>query len=189
MLDKRGLTDGTLIAYVCDNGWIQWSGKRLGFDALRGKRTPYEGGVRTPIMLRWPGRIKPRRDEKTLASSIDLVPTILAACGLAPTAEMPGVDLLDAAALAERKAVFGAAFDHDVEDINDPVKSLNTRWCIEGQWKLLVHQMPEGRKGKVELYDVLADPHEKTDLAARHPDKVRRLRKLIDDWWPAREGQ
>jgi arylsulfatase A-like enzyme len=188
-LDKRGLTDNTLVAYVCDNGWIQWTGRRPSFDALRGKRTPYEGGVRTPIMLRWPGRIKPRRDEKTLASSIDIVPTILAACGLDVPAELPGVDLLDATALAKRKAIFGAAFAHDVADINDPVKSLHTRWCIEGQWKLLIHHAPEGRKRRIELYDVLADPHEKADLAAKQLDRVKHLRKLIDGWWPISAGQ
>jgi len=183
-LDQRKLADNTLVVYVCDNGWVQWSDKRPSFDALRSKRTPYEAGVRTPILLRWPGKIKPRRDEKTPASSIDIVPTILRACGLEPTAEMPGVNLLDAPALARREAIFGEAFAHDVADLDDPTRSLHARWCIEGKWKLLIHHGPETRKGKIELFDVLADPHEKTDLASKHADVVGRLSKRINNWWP-----
>jgi uncharacterized sulfatase len=185
-LDERGLSDNTLVVYVCDNGWVQWPGKRPSFDALRGKRTPYEGGVRTPIMFRRPGRIKPRRDEQTLASSIDLAPTILAACGLKPTADMPGLNLLDAAARAKRKAVFGEAFGHDIVKFADPASGLQHRWCIEGRWKLIVSQGGDVPGPKVQLYDVIADPHEKSNLAATNGDKVKRLRALIDGWWAGR---
>ena len=188
-LEKRGLADNTLVVFVTDNGWIQPtnSGPR-NFDALRGKRTAYEGGVRTPIMVRWPGKVRPQRDEKTLASSIDIVPTILKACGLEPTAEMPGLNLLDPAALAKREAIFGEAFAHDVEDINDPSASLRHRWCIEGNWKLLLPHAPNMPNAKVELFDVIADPHEKKDLAADQPEKVKHLTKLIDQWWPIEGG-
>jgi len=189
MLDKRHLAEETLVVYVCDNGWVQGPRPPGAFGGRRGKRTPYEKGVRTPILLRWPGKVRPRREEKALASSIDVVPTILAACGLTPPREMPGVNLLDAAALARRKAVFGAAFAHDVADLARPESSLKTRWCIEGRWKLLLHHAPRGRKGTAELYDVLADPHEKADLAAKNPDRVERLKKLLDAWWVVSEKQ
>ena len=180
--------DNTLVAYICDNGRIQRPDAR-GADFRRSKRSPYDGGVRTPIMLRWPGRIEPRTDKQTLAQSIDLAPTILTACGLAPTAEMPGVNLLDAGAPAKRKAVFGEIFAHNVVDLADPASGLQFRWCIEGRWKLIVPHKPKAPKARVELYDLIADPHEKSNLAADHADKVAHLRKLIDAWWPAQKAK
>ena len=182
-LDKKGLADNTLVAYVCDNGWIQRPDSG-GADFRRSKRSPYDGGVRTPILLRWPGRIKPRMDKQTLAHSIDLAPTILTACGLKPTADMPGVNLLDADAMAGRKAVFGEIFTHDVVELADPASSLEFRWCIEGRWKLILPHKPRAPKARAELYDLLADPHEKNNLAAKHPDKAAHLHKLIEQWWP-----
>jgi uncharacterized sulfatase len=188
-LEKRGLAGETLVAYLCDNGWVQPPGKSRSLEALRGKRTPYERGVRTPIVLRWPGRIAPRRDEQSLVSSIDLAPTILAACGLDPPVGLPGLNLLDAAAVGRRKAVFGADFTHDIVNLSDPWSGLRHRWCVEGRWKLIVPRAAAVPKDQVELYDVLADPHEQRDLAGEHAEHVRRLGKLIDEWWPPARPQ
>jgi len=182
-LDRKGLAGNTLVAYVCDNGWIQKPNARGG-DYARSKRSPYDGGVRTPIMLRWPGKIAPRTDKRTLAGSVDLAPTILRACGVTPPAEMAGVNLLDAAALAGRKAIFGEVFAHDIVDLKNPASGLQYRWCIEGRWKLILPHRPNVPGKRPELYDVVADPHEKTDLSARHAEKVEHLTKLIDAWWP-----
>ncbi len=180
-LDNRGLTESTLVLYVCDNGWIQREAS--GGFAPRSKRSRFDGGVRTPILVRWPGRVAPRRDDDTPVSSIDFAPTILAACGLKPTADMQGVNLLDAEAVAARKAVFGAVYTHDAVDIHKPATSLQWRWCVSGRWKLCVpdpKNMPDQRP---ELYDLKADPHESQNLAGDHPDKVAELRRLIDGWY------
>jgi arylsulfatase A-like enzyme len=75
-LDDKGLRDNTVVIYIADNGWNQ------GVEGFRGaKLTLWEQGVRQPIMIRWPWRIAPRREEESLASNIDLAPTILTACG------------------------------------------------------------------------------------------------------------
>ena len=87
LLALHGVADDTMVLYVCDNGWINLRDKS-GY-APRSKRSPYDGGLRTPIMIRWPGHVTPQRSEH-LASSIDLAPTILAACDLSPTEEMHG---------------------------------------------------------------------------------------------------
>ena len=155
-LDVRGLADNTLVVYVTDNGWIQDENSPR--YAPRSKRSPYDGGLRTPILLRWPGRIAPGRHE-TLASSIDLAPTILAAAGLKATTEMPGLNLLDvinAGGKTNRPALFGSIHEHDVVDIDDPVPGLMFRWVIEGRWKLI---QPAAGSDSPELYDVIADPH------------------------------
>ena len=180
-LDTKKMADNTLVIFLADNGWTQGGGGAFG--GQRGKGTAYEGGVRTPILVRWPAHVKPAVDETHLAASIDVVPTILTACGLKPTADMPGANLLDADALARRRRIFGEAFTHDIADLTDPRKSLLARWCIEGRWKLLVH----GRDGaKAELFDLSADPDENTDLAAANAETVGALRRNIDQWWPVK---
>ncbi|MDP7018080.1 MAG: sulfatase [Pirellulaceae bacterium] len=180
-LDKNGLAQNTIVLYVCDNGWInQRNASRY---APRSKRSQYEGGVRTPIMVRWMGRVAPKFDRQTVVSSIDLAPTILRAAGLKPTAAMQGVDLLDAQALAKRKVLFGEILEHDIQHMTDPVASLRFRWAIEGKWKLIVPHAGRVPDGEVELFDLEADPHEKRNLAPDHGERVERMTTLIDDWW------
>lgn len=180
-LDKKGLADNTIVVYVCDNGWIQ--NPKSGGYAPRSKRSPYEGGIRTPIMVRWLGKVKPRRDETHLAISIDLAPTILRACGLQPTADMTGVNLADTQAVAGREAVCGEVYAHDVADVNQPTKSLQYRWVIHDQWKLIDPDPANLPNSKPELYNVIDDPHEKRNLADEHPQRVKQLQKRLDAWW------
>lgn len=181
-LEARKLSENTLVLYVCDNGWIQRPD--AGRFAPRSKRSPYEGGVRTPIMVRWPGRVLPRRDDQTLVSSIDLAPTILRACGLAPSAAMTGVDLLDVEALAARERVFGDVYAHDVASVDRPTESLQYRWMIDGSWKLIVPYPPHVKESAPELYDVVADPTEKRDRAGQNAARVERMQRTLDLWWP-----
>ncbi len=173
-LESRGLADDTLVVFLVDNGWIQRDGGP-GF-APRSKRTPYEGGVRTPLVLRWPGRIAPERRDLPV-SSVDVPATILAACGIAPPESWPGADLL--AAGAEHGPVFGAAYTHDMVDPADPASSLLTRWVLRDPHKLLVHADP-GRPA--ELYDLRADPAEEHPLD--DPALAAALRAELDAWWP-----
>lgn len=181
-LDKKNLTENTMILYVCDNGWIQQPDK--GGYAERSKRTPYEGGIRTPIMVKWPGQATPKRDEMTPVSSVDLAPTILNACGLDATSEMQGVNLLDENACKNRNAVFGAAYTHDAVDIEMPLSSLKYAYVIEGEWKLI---QPSGRNEtglEPELYQIENDPDEMENVVQANPDIVERLQKRIDKWLP-----
>jgi len=181
-LDQRKLAANTLVVFVVDNGWIQQPGA-AGSDP-KSKRSPNEGGLRTPVLLRWPGRIAPRRDEQMLVSSIDLAPTILAACGLEPTAAMQGVNLLDAEAVARRATIFGEVFLHSAADIHRPAANLQYRWCIEGNWKLIQPNAALLVDAKPELFNVAADPHETKDLAAGRAADLARLRRRLDAWWP-----
>ncbi len=183
-LQKKGLAENTLVAFVVDNGWIQQPGAS-GY-APKSKRSPYDGGLRTPILLRWPNRIAPQRNEQTLAVSIDLVPTILAACGLKPTAEMQGVNLLDHDSAARRKTIFGEVFAHNAVDIHRPAANLLFRWCIEGHLKMIAPQASAQPPALAELYDLASDPHESNNLANRSPAEVTRLRQGLDAWWPGK---
>ncbi len=189
-LDKKGLAENTIVVYVCDNGWIQdESSPRF---APKSKRSQYDGGLRTPIIIRYPGKVQPRMaDERVI--SIDIAPTILAAAGIEPTKEMQGVNLLDRAAVEKRKAIFGEIFAHNAVDIERPATSLEYRWVIAGDWKLILPGnaaagSTAGERAKIELYDLSRDPAEETNLAAKEREVVERLTKMLDAWWPAKNA-
>jgi arylsulfatase A-like enzyme len=179
-LVQHNLTENTMVIFVNDNGWIQRTGKTevpknwgRSF-APRSKQSPYEGGVRTPIMIRWPARIKPAMDKSTLVSSIDIAPTILDACGIEKTKRMSGVSLLDGGvAASKRKTVYGEIFAHDIADIDNPSKSLVYRWLVNGDMKVIMPMPGEvGRYKTVhgeltrqsEFYNLANDPGELNTL-------------------------
>jgi len=186
-LDERKLSDNTLIVFVADNGCIQQPDTPR--YAPRSKRSPYDTGLRTPILLRWPGHTKPGKHDESVLST-DLAPTILAACGVKPPPQMQGLDLLEVcrAGKSQRERIFGEVFTHDAVDIDDPAVNLQYRWCVEGPWKLIVPG-PLAETNDRELYNVQADPLEAQDLASQQPDVVARLTKEIDQWWPAKSKQ
>lgn len=187
VLEKRDLTRNTIVVYVADNGWIQPEVAEGGASGgVRGKRSQYDGGVRTVIMIRWPGHVAPRRDETHLASSIDLFPTILSAIGVEDKhllQSLPGVNLLDEQQVAARSRVFGEIYDHDVFDIARPAASLRYRWVIDGPWKLIVPHAARVPDGATELYHLTDDPDELRNLAESEPDRVAALRKSLDAHW------
>jgi arylsulfatase A-like enzyme len=174
-LRTRGLEDNTLVCLVVDNGWIQ--SDRINRYAPRSKRSPYEGGVRTPITIRWPGHVEPGVRE-TVVTSLDLAPTTLAACGVEPPAAMDGIDLVATAAgdTPARPGVFGEIYEHDVADLDRPDASLLYRWTVQGSHKLILPTAPDSAP---ELYDVIADPAETRNLANAEPDRVAALRASI----------
>ncbi len=204
-LDEHNLSHNTLVVFVTDNGWIQRTpqtevsgGWRQQF-APRSKQTPYEGGVRTPILLRWPGHIRSGTLEQPI-SSIDLVPTILAACEAKSPTDLPGQNLLDVCEGSQppRATVFGEAFAHDIADIHQPTKSLLNTWCIEGRWKLLLYadgqvnrylNVHGARPVQPQLYDLQTDPHETINRAEVNPEIVQRLQVQIERWWPEGVGE
>ena len=200
LLDAKGIADNTLVVFVTDNGWIQ-SPDHPRY-APRSKRSPYDGGVRTPIMVRQPGRIEPGVSDVPV-SSLDIFPTILAACGVAAPAGLPGVDLLDPRAVASRGGVFGECYTHTLVDLDVPAQSLLWRWTVHGSWKLVVPERLAAadprweveeaaldddsrawlEAGTPRLFDLAADSGENRDVAAEHPDVVNDLRKTLDAWW------
>ena len=181
-LDEKKLADNTIVLYVTDNGWIQRADN--GRYAPRSKRSQYDGGLRTPIMVRWPGKVKPG-ERPELANSIDLAPTLLKACGLPPTKAMQGIDLLDDAALAKRKSTYGGVYLHNAVDIQKPSANLTYRWLIDGDWKLILPHKPNNNPGaESELYNLAKDPHEHQNLAKTKPTKTKRLARQLNKLLP-----
>lgn len=129
-LEKSGKADNTLVIYIGDHG----------ADMLRGKRTCYEGGLRIPLIIRWPGKAKPQvRDE--LVSTIDLMPTVLAACGAAPVANLPGLalqPLFNTAPAEWRTHLFAEYHTHAAASNYHPQRSVRT-----DRFKLIENLLPD----------------------------------------------
>lgn len=179
-LDEQRLSDNTIVIYVTDNGWIQNPDKPS--FAAKSKRSPYDGGLRTPIMIRWPGKVAPQMSDE-LAMSIDIMPTLLNALRVQTPASLPGLNLLDPTARSRRKTIQGACFTHNAVDLNDPTKSVENRWIIDGQWKLIVPGSEATQPKQPELFDLLADPLEERNQIASEADRAKSLRQKLDAWW------
>ena len=180
-LEAWGLTEDTIVVYLADNGWINRSDAAA--FAPRSKRSPYEAGVRTPILIRWTGRVEPKLGVTHLVSSADLAPTLLASAGLEPTRDMQGINLLDPSAVASREAIFGEIFEHDARHASDPLASLRFRWIISGRWKLIAPYTVREPDARIELFDLATDPHESRNVADQNPGLVAELTKKLDAWW------
>jgi len=181
-LKKRQLENDTIVVYLADNGWIQ-NPDGPGF-APRSKRSPYDGGLRTPILIRIPGHPDAGKRFSTLASSIDLMPTLLAATGTVVANRWPGVNLTDAGLVRSRSLVSGATFTHNAVSIDEPARNLEWRWLVTSDgWKLMVPNGANVMKEKPHLFRIERDPYELDDLFEKEPEQARRLRALLDDWW------
>ena len=184
-VDNKGLAENTIFVYVTDNGWIQ--DPEAPKCAPRSKQSQYDGGVRTPIIVRWKGRVAPKMEDQRLASSLDIAPTVLKACGVPVPSVMSGLDLLNDQELEKRNVVHGECFTHNAVDLDAPEKSLRWRWVVEGDWKLILPDPKNQPEDKVELYNLRADPQEGRNLASEDPSRVKQLQGLIDARWnPAR---
>ena len=197
-LDEAGVTENTLVLFLCDNGWAatstnasdpqqsQWSGF-----ALRSKGSPYENGIRTPFLVSWPGQIEPGVCDD-LAHSIDLYPTIADAAGLEPPDDLPGINLMDADVRQARHQVFGVTHSIHNMTVGDPDDTQQYLWTVTRRWKLIerfngvdttnykrVHSWDQT---PVHLYDIQSDPSEQNNLADQYPDRVDELKQSIADW-------
>jgi arylsulfatase A-like enzyme len=183
-LRELGLERDTLIVFTSDNGGTQQSSQ----EPLRGnKGCYYEGGVRVPFVAAWAGAIAPGTTCEVPVHNVDLFPTFLAAAGATTTATLDGESLLPlfrgGRALA-RPALFWhfpGYLDAPVIRGRDPVFRTRPVSAVrKGDWKLLLYheewQLDGGREriatnNAVELYDLRADPGERTNLAARTAGK------------------
>jgi arylsulfatase A-like enzyme len=167
-LEQRGLAKNTLVIFTNDNGG-EWLSRNA--PLFHRKGTLWEGGIRVPLIMRWPGQLPRGKISTQVATTMDVTASILAVAGVRPPPgyRPDGIDILPilrgAAPQAER-TVFWRWSRPDRQQ----------RAVRRGQWKLLAdgaHLM---------LFDLGADPGERTDLAARHPDMVVSLQRLFNAW-------
>lgn len=168
-LVKLGLEENTILIFMTDNGTA--AGNRAGMRGNKGSE--YEGGHRVPFFIRWPKRLKGGRDISRLTAHIDVLPTLVELCGL----ERPSNVSFDGDSLVPLLTGKGMWPDRTLfvhsQRIDHPRKWRKCAVMTE-RWRLI-----NGR----ELYDMVADPGQKHNTAARHPDLVKKLRNAYERWW------
>ena len=182
-LKELGLEENTILIFMTDNGSAGGCSLdkdgfvKEGFNAgMRGlKGSEYEGGHRVPFFLHWPdGGFTEGRDFNQLAANIDFLPTMIDLCGIKTPedANCHGVSL---------KPMLTGQADNwpdravvtDSQRVEYPIKWRKSA-VITNRWRLI---------NGTELYDILADPEQRNDIAAEHPDVVQELRQHYEGWW------
>ncbi len=171
-LDELGLNKNTLVIFSSDNGAKDFGGSN---GPLRDwKHSLYEGGIRVPMIVRWPGQVPVGRvDQDSVLNIVDLVPTFAKLTGAKmPQAYEPdGEDVID--------AFRGKSFERKKPQYwHYPAKSPALAVRI-GKWKLLT----DPDKKNEQLYDLDADIGESKNLAAQNPKIVADLRRRLADWY------
>ena len=177
-LDALGLAGQTIVIFLTDNGpnSPRYNGN------MRGKKASvHEGGVRVPLFVRWPGHIRPGTTVKQIASHIDLLPTIIELTGVKMIETLP----LDGVGLA------GLLAGDDKPRPDRMIFSVRgTGWAGSvrtRKWRAVLEGKPKRKRGarraaKWQLYDMVADPGQKRDVAAGHPRVVAKLKAAYEKW-------
>ena len=175
-LDKLQIANETLVVFTSDNGPFGGVGDAR---PLRGdKGHLYEGGIRVPLIVRWPGRIKAGAESAEPVILTDFYPTLLEVAGLKPKSDHPGdgeslLALLTGEGKPKREAIFwhypNFAFHQD-NRLGSAIRM--------GDYKLLEFF----DKNEVELYNLKADLGEKNDLAKDMPELAAKMRKRLQAW-------
>ncbi|MDB4621607.1 sulfatase-like hydrolase/transferase [Rubripirellula sp.] len=200
MIDQRGMRDNTLFVFVADNGWepdpARFRKSMNDWDhTSRSKRSPFESGLRTPVLIQWAGRTKAAK-HNALVNTIDLMPTLLQAAGVVDgPAGLPGISLWPSAvgeqSLSRERAVFGEIYPGDASMLGAPEHDLAYRWIRKGKYKLIVPS-PNGKQHpwnryveNATLFDLVQDPTETNNLIddPRQSDVVATLSKALESWW------
>jgi len=185
-LDELGIADETLLVFFSDNGGNMYSRvddtTPTNNAPLRGgKATIYEGGTRVPLVVAWPGVVRPGSRCSTVVTSVDFYPTLLEVAGVPPPKGqvLDGESirpLLDGSGRLRREAIF-CHFPHRVPATG----AVPSAYVRKGRWKLIrLFNAGPKLEHRYELYDLEADIGETKNLADAMPEKVRELDALLE---------
>ena len=182
-LKELKLEEDTIVFFITDNG-PQQARYNAG---LRGRKgSVWEGGIRVPMIVRWPGRFAPGKKINRIAGHIDILPTLLDICGVSKPAglKLDGRSLMplltqDAPDWPDR-TMFFQWHRGDVPDMGRACAARNQRWkLVQAQG---VNRKPPANAAW-ELFDIENDPLEKNNVAAQHPGIAAKLRKEYEAWF------
>jgi len=182
-----GIDDQTIVFFTSDNGAQQEGGSKIAFfessGPLRGyKRDLYEGGIRVPMIVRWPGTIKPGRTSDFASGFWDFLPTAANLAGVSPPKDIDGISVLP--------TLLGKKQEGDRFMYWEFHERGSSRAVRMGKWKAVQVGSPTA---PLELYDLTSDIGEKHDLAKSHPDIVSQISNYLNSarteskHWPLRE--
>ena len=179
LLDELGIAEDTLLMLTSDNGPHHEGGHNPNFwdsnGPFRGnKRSLYDGGIRVPLLARWPGRIEAGATSELISAHWDLLPTL---CDLAGVDAPDGVD-----GLSMKPTLLGGAGQELHDYLYWEFYEMGGQRALRfGQWKAIRRNLAKNPDAPIELYDITADLAERRDVNAEHPDVVKRARRYFED--------
>jgi arylsulfatase A-like enzyme len=190
-VEEAGLSDKTVVVFLSDNGGVTVGGGRLPnpddklFTSnlpLRGEKGDiYEGGVRVPGFVIWPGVGRTGATSEVSFSTIDVLPTVAEICGLQGMPKVDGRSV--AAAVAGKPLPERPVFMHYPHYGNWNTGGAPATTVVAEGWKLIRFFFDgPGQKHRFELYHLAADPGESIDLSRREPGQVEQMDRLIDNF-------
>lgn len=185
-LDELGLSENTLIIFTSDNGGIRKISRQ---DPLRaGKGSYYEGGIRVPLAIKWPGQIEPNSKSPVPVINMDFYPTFLDIINAkTKPAILDGksiLPVLKGSSIAERPfywhfPIYLQAYDPKSDDGRDPLFRTRPGAAIRlGDWKLHLYY----EDNKQELYNLKEDLGERKNVVAQHPEIAKKLHSMLLNW-------
>jgi arylsulfatase A-like enzyme len=174
-LDRQGIADETLVVFTSDNG--QMPGASVADPLRAAKGYLYEGGIRVPMIVRWPGRVRSGAVEATPAISMDFAPTFLEAAGVPFEAgSFDGVSLLPLLATGEapERDAIHVHYPHYAYHGKNHLGSVIRRGSLK-----YIHHYDDDRH---ELYDLATDLGERTNLIADRPADADSMRRALETW-------
>ncbi|NQT36333.1 MAG: sulfatase [Planctomycetes bacterium] len=177
-LDELKLTDRTIVIFTSDNGGE--SGVTSNAPLRGGKSMLYEGGIREPLIVRWPGVAQPGSICRRPVCSLDFYPTLLEAAGAKPDSRqsLDGVSLMPLLRDSQAELSRDTFYWHYPLARPHFLGGRSGGAIRQGSWKL-IEFFDDGRR---ELYNLADDPSEAKDLAAAMPDRVEQLHEALADW-------
>ena len=176
-LTKLDLDKNTIVFFSSDNGPHQEGGHKMEFfnsnGELRGmKRDLYEGGIRVPLIVRWPGRIRPGRTSDHISGFQDMLPTFAELAATEIPEKLDGISMVPELNGSQQRPHDFLYWEFSEQK--------GKRALMKGDWKLVQLQVATNRPSAFELYNVVRDPSEASNVAADHPEKVQELKKLLE---------
>ena len=190
LLKKLGIDDNTIVFFTSDNGPHREGGADPDFfdsnGPLRGiKRDLYEGGIRVPMIARWPGRIKSRgggAKSDQVWAHWDFLPTVAEIAGVKPPDNIDGISMLNALLGRKQRSHDFLYWEFHERGFSQAVRM--------GDWKA-VRNAPDS---PLELYDLKNDLGEQNNIAVKHPEVVKKIEDYLktarteSELWPTRKG-
>ncbi|MGM0377649.1 MAG: sulfatase-like hydrolase/transferase, partial [Bacteroidota bacterium] len=188
LLDSLGLDENTVVFFASDNGgtkrmspFFNSNGPFRGF-----KGDAYEGGIRAPLLVRWPGKIAPGQTSNHISAFWDILPTFAEIADSSIPRNIDGISFLPEllnAPQEEHEFLFWSYFSYNYDwepGADFPRNQLQNQAVRKGKWKAVRRNLKINPDAPIELYDLSEDIGEKNNLAGQYPNVVEELKKIMN---------
>jgi arylsulfatase A-like enzyme len=176
-IESLGLTENTMIIFTSDNGPHREGGADPDFFDSNGifrgyKRDLYEGGIRVPMIVKWPGKVKTGSTSNHVSAFWDWLPTFADLVGKSAPDQIDGISMLP--------SILGKTAQASHDHLYWEFHELGGRQAVQKNgWKLVKYEVKDSSKTTIELFNLASDPSETQNLSVENPEKVAELEELI----------